>query len=258
VQEEATVGPFGLRGAGVDIVHLGSLGGSARWLLPALVAAVTGLACGSAREEAVGQARLVVAPPSSLASGITRITLTVAPGSVTGQPTFAAFTADLSPATPWSVHLDGIPAGQGRVLTVEGIDGGLPPVQYRGSALVDVPAAGVVNVAIPLQPVSPPSGLINSAPVIDALTIDAVSVPIGATVALGATAHDPDPGDTVLFLWSTTGVCGTFIDTLAPQTRRPATLWIAPADPRTCRVDLTVGDGRGSSVSVYVDVDVIP
>lgn len=231
---------------------------SGRRLLAVLSGAAAGLACGQAAETGVGGARLVVARPAQAAADIATMTLTVAPGSVAGQTVFAPFTADLGPPVPWTVYCSGIPAGLGRVLTLDAADAGVPPAHYRGSAVVDVPAGGAVAVAIPLQPTAPPPSSPNSAPVVDSLTIDAVSVPIGSTVALTASAHDPDPGDVVSYQWSATPACGTFIDTGRPQSTRPTTLWVAPADPRTCRLMLAVGDGRGATVSVYVDVAVVP
>jgi hypothetical protein len=226
--------------------------------LAPLVAATLALGCGQTAETGLGEARLVVARPALAATDISTMTLTVEPGSVAGQAPFAPFAASLAPSAPWTLHYSGIPAGLGRVLTLDAVDASVPPVHYRGSAVVDVPAGGTVTVAIPLQPTAPSSFAPNSAPVVDSLTIDAISVPIGSVVALNASAHDPDAGDGIAYQWSTTQVCGTFVDTSRPQTTRPTTLWVAPFDPRTCRLTLAVSDGRGATVSVYVDIQVVP
>ncbi|MEI6225926.1 MAG: hypothetical protein WCS72_14305, partial [Deltaproteobacteria bacterium] len=135
---------------------------------------------------------------------------------------------------------------------------GAPPAQYRGAAVADVPGGGTVNVAIPLQPLAPSGGTSNAAPVVDTLTIDAVSVPVAATVALSAAAHDPDAGDVLSYLWTVPPACGSFADSGRADTARPATLWQAPAGPATCRLTVRVSDGRGASVSVYADVVVGP
>jgi hypothetical protein len=219
--------------------------------------AAAGLGCGQSVDSGVGDARLVLAR-SSQAVGIARMTLTVAPGRVVGQTGFAPFTADLGRGDPSAVHYSGIPAGLGRLLTIDAFDAAVPPVHFSGSAIVDVPAGGTVAAAIPLQPIMPSFGAPNSAPMVDSLTIDALLVPIGATVALSAAAHDPDAGDGIVYLWTTTQSCGTFVGTGKPQTNRPTTLWVAPFAPGTCRLTLLVADGRGASVSVYVDVAVSP
>jgi hypothetical protein len=229
--------------------------------VPALIALATAaLACGSAREagsHGAGGATLVVARPMVL-GGFSLATLTVSPGSAPGQPSFAPFSVELSDPSAWSVDLTGIPAGQGRVLAIDAVDGGIPPGRYTGSVVVDVPAGGHIQVAIPLQPVAPPGLTSNSAPVVDTLTIDALTVPAGAVVALGATAHDPDAGDAISYAWSTSALCGIFSDTGRPSTNRPASFWEAPATPGTCRLTLAVRDGRGAEVSVYADVTVTP
>jgi hypothetical protein len=225
-------------------------------LLPFVTIAAMTLSCGQGDGAGFGDARLVLARPSQAVSSLSRMTLTVAPGNVAGQGTFEPFTAELGPTEPWSVFYSGIPAGMGRILTVDAVDAAL--ARYSGSAVVDVPAGGTVAVAIALQPSTPTHYTPNSTPVVDRLTIDAISVPIGATVSLSASAHDPDVGDVVGYLWSTTQPCGTFAGTGRPDTTRPTTIWEAPFDPRTCRLTLLVTDGRGGSVSVYVDVGVTP
>ena len=230
--------------------------------VPALIdIAAAALACGTARESGshgAGGATLIVARPSSAIGTFSLATLTVFPGTVPGQPAFAPFSVELSDPAAWSVDLTGIPAGQGRVLAIAAVDGGVPPGQFTGSVVVDVPAGGHVRVAIPLQPVAPPGLTSNAAPVVDTLTIDALTVPAGSVVALGATAHDPDAGDVVSFAWSTSAPCGIFSDTGRPSTTRPASFWEAPATPGTCRLTLAVRDGRGAEVSVYADVTVTP
>jgi hypothetical protein len=223
-----------------------------------VIGAATMMACGAASAPATGEARVVFAQSALAADGILSMTLTVAPGSVAGQDTFAPFSVEMGPVAPWAVHYSGIPAGLGRVLTLDAMGAGIPPAPFRGSALADVPAGGTVDVIIPLQPLVPATPVGNSAPVVDSLTIDGVAVPIGSTVSLGASAHDPDPGDVVSYLWSVPATCGLFADTGRPETVRPITFWSAPADPRTCRLTLQVSDGRGASVSVYADVVVQP
>jgi len=238
-----------------------SRSGQGRRVLALIAIAATALACGTAREaggHGAGGATLIVARPGSATGNFSLATLTVFPGIVPGQPSFVPFSVDLSDPAAWSVDVTGIPAGQGRVLAIDAADGGTPVGRYFGSVVVDVPAGGHVHVAIPLQPVAPPGPISNSAPVVDTLTIDALTVPAGSVVGLGATAHDPDPGDTVSFAWSTGAPCGIFSDTGRPSTTRPASFWEAPATPGTCRLTLAVRDGRGAEVSVYADVTVTP
>lgn len=221
-------------------------------------ASVAGTSCGPAWTGDEGAARVIVARPAVASTVLSSMVLTVAPGNVAGQPSFSPFQIDLPAASPWVTHASGIPAGLGRVLTLQARDAGVPPADYVGSAVVDVAAGGTVEVAIPLQQAVPRAAAANAAPVFDTLSIDAVSAPIGSTLALGATAHDPDPADVVGYAWSVPAGCGTFLDSGRSTTARPSTFWIAPFTPGTCRLTLVVGDGRGATVSVYVDVAVTP
>ncbi|WP_371807713.1 Ig-like domain-containing protein [Corallococcus sp. CA054B] len=91
----------------------------------------------------------------------------------------------------------------------------------------------------------------NEAPVIDSLTASSNALQPGASLALSATVHDPNPGDTLTLAWTTSG--GTFSNTTSA-----ASSWTAPAFPGVQTLTLTVTDSQGSAVSVSLSVNVVP
>ena len=104
----------------------------------------------------------------------------------------------------------------------------------------------------------------NSSPVIHAITLSASSLPPGGSVALTATAHDPDPGQTatLVFSWLPATACGTISDTkTAPgaDAARPSesrATWTAPQTEGTCTITLTVKDILNLANSASFDITV--
>ncbi|HET6437368.1 MAG TPA: hypothetical protein VFG59_04860, partial [Anaeromyxobacter sp.] len=150
-----------------------------------------------------GQARVAVSG-SALSSSVASVTLTIGPGD---GPTFTPIVEPLTQSgSQWTVFVSGIPAGPGRSFAVAAKDAG-GNVLLSGSAKADVVTGGTATVVITLNGSSGPI-FSNQAPVMDYLTASQTVVDPGGTVRLGASAHDPDTGDTITYQWAAT--CGSF------------------------------------------------
>jgi hypothetical protein len=214
----------------------------AAWLLAALALGtscrlpVTPAATGVARVTATCQAGC---------SAVSRVTVSVSRGD---GPDFPLIQAELEGGTgQWTGRISGIPAGPGRAFDVAAwaADG---TRLFAGSGRSDIVPGATAVVSIVLQgPSRPPTG--NSFPIIDSLAVSRNAVAPGGTVQAVATAHDPDPGDSVRFFWRAT--CGRFDDS-----SRSAPAWTAPSAEGRCELSVTVTDDRGASVTAATSVEV--
>jgi hypothetical protein len=140
-----------------------------------------------------------------------------------------------------------------------------------GILIADGSAAGVViskgktaKVIIYLNDVEQQPSFSNSSPVIHAITLSSDSVPPGGPVALTATAHDPDPGQTatLAFSWVPASACGTISDvntapgTDAAHPSESRATWTAPQSDGTCTITLTVRDILNLANSASFEVTV--
>ena len=88
---------------------------------------------------------------------------------------------------------------------------------------------------------------INSPPVIERLSADAISVRTGDSITIECFASDPD-GDGLSYLWS--GDEGSISD------EGSVVVWAAPDYPGSTTVMVTVSDGRGGEATAELQVDV--
>jgi len=192
-----------------------------------------------------GSARARVTLTGSGTSTVARVVLTVSPGI---GSFFRPVEVDLDGSSgDWTGYVSTIPAGPGRHFDVVALDAGGGPI-LRGSAVKDIAAGAVASVSIQLVGSSPPFE--NAVPVIEEVSISGKVVRPGATVDVRVSAHDPDPTDSVSFLWTST--CGAFD---APA--HPIVAWTAPAlDGTTCNLSITVSDERGASATATLTVAV--
>jgi hypothetical protein len=140
-----------------------------------------------------------------------------------------------------------------------------------GSLIAHGVAAGVViskgktaRVIIYLNDMRDRPSFSNSSPVIHAITLSTNSVLPGGPVALAATAHDPDPGQTatLVFSWVPAAECGTISDaktapgTDAAHPSQSRATWTASQTEGTCTITLTVQDvlnlGNNASFDITV------
>jgi hypothetical protein len=145
--------------------------------------------------------------------------------------------------------------GTDYVFTADAKNTATPPVSiFHGVAQpVTITNNATAQVTIFLNQVNAP-GLTNSAPVIDTVTYSANQVAQGGTVALTATAHDPDAGQTahLTFVWTTAAGCGSVTPAVVvagnDTTDSSATAtYTAPNANIDCQITLTVTDPLGTS-----------
>ncbi|WP_330166775.1 MULTISPECIES: Kelch repeat-containing protein [unclassified Corallococcus] len=193
-----------------------------------------------------GSARFAVSIRQALASGISRVTVT------SSGPDIPPVTVDLAPTDGvWGGVIGNIPVGPDRSFVARAFDAS-GTVLFEGSASgITISADQTTLVAITLQETNPPPPFDNEAPLIDALVASSTSVPAGGSLSLVATAHDPNPGDTLSFAWSATA--GTFSSPSAASTS-----WTAPLSTGIQTLTFTVTDSRGLSSIIVLEVNVSP
>jgi PKD domain len=149
----------------------------------------------------------------------------------------------------WVANLNDIPAGTNRTFTLSVLDAS-GTVIYSGVATgVTITSGQTASVSIGGQQTNAPPATGNSSPVIDALIASSITVSAGATVSLSVTAHDPDAGDTLSYLW--TSDSGTF-----DSANTSATNWTAPETDGTYRITVQVQDNHGAQATMSVDITV--
>jgi hypothetical protein len=149
----------------------------------------------------------------------------------------------------WVANLSGIPAGMNRTFTLSARDASGTEI-YSGVATgVTITADQTASVSISGQETNPPPPISNASPVIDALVASSVAVVPGATVSLSVTAHDPDAGDTLSYLW--TSPSGTFGTANAASSD-----WTAPETDGNYRITVKVQDDHQAQTTTSVDITV--
>jgi hypothetical protein len=179
---------------------------------------------------AVGEVRLTVQSPSALSIPL-RIVL-VAQGSQ-----FSAVISNLTAAGDY-------------VFTADAFDGSGKMIAHGVAAGVLISKGQTTTVIIYLNQLSHPPPFVNSSPLIDAITLSASSVTPGGHIALAATAHDPDPGQTaaLVFSWVPATACGsisgasTVPGTDAAHPSESKATWTAPQADGKCSITLVVKD----------------
>jgi len=152
----------------------------------------------------------------------------------------------------WMGTVAGIPAGPARLFEASAL-GSAGEVLYQGQAVSDVPAGSKVQLVLLLQDPPPPPD--SAAPEISSIEVSPGLVAPSAPVDVRVVASSVT-GDTLSYSWG--AQCpgalddGHFADATAASTR-----WSAPSDQSvTCVFSVRVAGASGSSVTVYVTVQV--
>ncbi len=207
---------------------------------PLLALCLALLAGCSGSSSATGSAQFVVSTPQALSSTISRITVTASAAD------FDSRALDLVASEGgWGGQLDKLPPGSDRSFLAQAFDASGTLLIQGSASGVSISAGQTSFVAITLQP--PASS--NEAPGIDSLVADSNSVYAGDSLSLVATAHDPDPGDTLSYAWSSTA--GSFSSASSASTS-----WTAPDSTGPQTLTLTVTDSQGLAASLSLTVDV--
>ena len=142
-----------------------------------------------------------------------------------------------------SLFLDGLPAGAGYSITLQGsgVDG---QSSCNGSAEFSVIAGALSNVSVKLQCKLAPrkgsimvNGVLNACPVVEALEANPAEVIVGSSIELTAIGSDADAGPSPLsYAWSATA------GTLTNQGTPNATFTCSAVGPAVITLSLSDGD----------------
>ena len=192
-----------------------------------------------------GSVQFAVSVPQALSASVSRVSVTAIAAD------FPSVSRDLvSTEGSWGGTLDNLPAGAHRTFLAQAFDASGTRL-FEGSASgVSIPVDQTALVAITLQQVQAPA-FENEAPLVASLVLASTSVSAGSALSLVATAHDPNPGDTISFAW--TSSAGSF-----SSASTASTSWTAPATLGLQALTLTVTDPQGLSASVSLTVYVTP
>jgi len=191
-----------------------------------------------------GSARFAVSARQALTADISRITVTTSAADIPSA------TVDLVLADGvWGGTIGGIPPGPERTFHAQAFDAA-GTLRFEGTASdVYLWEDQTVLVAISLVDVNAPPPFSNEAPLIDSLVASALSVTAGGTLSLEATAHDPNPGDSLSYAWSS-------VDGYFSPAHESSTTWVAPSSNGVHVLKLTVTDPTGLSSSVSLRITV--
>jgi hypothetical protein len=193
-----------------------------------------------------GSAQFAVSVPQSLSTSVSRVSVTASADD------FSSISLELvSSNSSWGGLLGNIPAGANRSFLAQAFDSS-NTLLFQGSASgVSIAAEQTSLVAITLQQASAPPPFTNEAPVIDTFVASATSVAPGDSISLVTTAHDPNPGDSLTYAWTSTG--GNF-----SSLSTASTSWTEPFSTGVHTLTLTVTDSRGLASSISLAVNVAP
>ena len=220
-----------------------------------VVAALVLFACGTGEDNggtlgAVGIGAADVSVPLEI-SDIDSVVVTVsAPDIPTPIVANLAVIGDIATGL-----IAAIPAGVDRTFSVHAYVGAV--LVCTGSTTVEIVADARASVSIVLDCSVPPPSTgeaevvadFNFPPEIVSVSAAPSPVVVGGTVDLEVVATDPNPGDTLTYLWS--AVDGTF-----DVTDAAAVVWTAPSVAGNYDVTIEVSDGT-TTVSVTIVIVVV-
>jgi 5'-nucleotidase len=193
--------------------------------------------------EPTGQAQVSILALS--VANVAKVNLTVSGPALTQSMVYSLFQS----GGTWGGLVGGIPAGGNATFTASAQDTSGMEIFHGTASNVTITAGQIVTVVITAQQTTAPTPFSNAAPVIDSLVVSATDVVPGTTVQLHATAHDPNVGDTISYLW-------TSADGILSATNTPNVSWTAPANEGTYQLDIKVTDNHDASATTSVTVRV--
>lgn len=207
------------------------------------VVAITLGGCHPTVDPTTGQARVSILALS--AADVAKVNLTVNGPALQQPMVFSLF----QEGNAWGGLIGGIPAGGNATFTASAHDGSGTEIFHGQASNVTIAAGQIVTVVITAQQTTAPTPFSNAVPVIDSLVVSATDVVPGAEVQLQATAHDPNPGDTIVYLW--TAAAGILSANHAPNVQ-----WTAPTSEGSYELAIQVTDNHGASATTSIIVHV--
>jgi len=195
------------------------------------------------------------------ALAVVEVRLTVQSSSVLSSPLKVVLAAK---GDQFSSVLSNLAVAADYVFTAEALGAGGKLVAHGMASGVVISKGETTTVIIYLNEINQPSPFHNSSPLIDAITLSADSVTPGGHITVGATAHDPDAGQTatLVFSWAPATACGAISDVntvpgtdFAHPSESMAT-WMAPQAEEKCSITVVVKDVFGLANSAVFVVSV--
>ena len=215
-------------------------------LLPLLAALVVISVSGChPAEESTGSAQLFSQLQQSLsASEVSRVTVTLTAADL---PTRMV---ELEKANgQWGGLMGHIPTGTGRTFSAEAFNASGTKL-YAGKVTgVTITKGQTAAVALMLQQVQAPPPFQNAVPIIDSLVASGSSTLPGGRITLQASAHDPNPSDTLTYAW--TASAGTLASPASASTE-----WTAPQQVGQVTLTVAVKDPHGSVATLSMKLPV--
>jgi hypothetical protein len=215
-------------------------------LLP-LLAALVAMSVSGCRpsEDSTGSAQFVSSLQQSLsAAEVTRVTVTLTAADLPTR------TVELEEANgQWGGLMGHIPSGAGRTFTAEAFNASGVKL-YAGQVTgVTITKGQTAAVALMLQQVQASPPFQNAVPIIDSLVASGSSALPGGRLTLQASAHDPNPSDTLTYAW--TASAGTLSSATSARTE-----WTAPQQVGQVTLTVAVTDPHGSVATLSMKLPV--
>jgi WD40 repeat protein len=215
-------------------------------LLP-LLAALAAISMSGCRpvEESTGSAQFITSVQQALsASEVSRVTVTLTAADLPTR------TVELEQANgQWGGLMGHIQAGTGRTFTAEAFNASGTKL-YAGQVTgVTITKGQTAAVALVLQQVQASPPFQNAVPIIDSLVASGSSALPGGRLTLQASAHDPNPSDTLTYVW--TASAGTLASPTSATTE-----WTAPQQAGQVTLTLAVTDPHGSVATLSMKLPV--
>ncbi|SEU35526.1 Kelch repeat-containing protein [Stigmatella erecta] len=213
-------------------------------LLLAMSLAILASCSPSSPSHKTGSARFIVSTRQALTTAISRITVTTSAADMPSATVDLVLTSE-----GWGGTIGNIPAGPERTFQAQAFDS-TGTLRFEGTASgVRIWENEAVLVAISVVEVNAPPPFSNEAPFIDSLVASSLTVATGGTLLLQATAHDPNPGDSLSYEWSSADGSFSSLHTSTTQ-------WVAPSSDGAHGLKLTVTDSKGLSSNLSLVVTV--
>ena len=227
----------------------------------ALLIALSGLLFFACRSPSPASGAAEVTAQELTGLTVAEVKLTVQSGNVLSSPLKVVLAAK---GNQFSAVLSNLAVAADYVFTAEAFDASGKLLAHGVATGVVISKGQTTTVIIYLNQISQPSPYHNSSPLVDAITLSASSVTPGGHIAVGATAHDPDPGQTatLAFSWVPATACGAISDastvsgTDSAHPSRSKATWTAPQADEKCAITLVVKDVFGLANSAIFVVSV--